>query len=260
MNCLWKMLLRAILLLLFLAGTGRAEWKLLSTQSEPSTTRGLEHRYIVVEDSETGDRASMELALFSPKSLRLRVIDQPMEPRGDLDQVMRRENCLAGVNGGYFDPDYRPIGLLIVDGKTVAPFQRARLLTGVLAASPGKVQILRVGEFSQKQKFDAAVECGPMLVDRGSHVPGLESRRSARRTFAAISTGGRATLGFCSDVTLADVSKILSGSLPSDFKTQRAINLDGGSSGAFWFARKNGTVFSISEEKTVRDFVAVVPK
>ena len=59
---------------------------------------------------------------------------------------------------------------------------------------------------------------------------------------------------------LAELSKILSGALPSDLKIQRAINLDGGSSSAFWFARKNGTVFSISEEKTVRDFVAVIPR
>jgi hypothetical protein len=37
------------------------------------------------------------------------------------------------------------------------------------------------------------------------------------------------------------------------------LNLDGGSSSAFWFAGEHG-VLSISELKTVRDFVAVVPK
>ena len=70
----------------------------------------------------------------------------------------------------------------------------------------------------------------------------------------------RAALGFCSDVTLADLSKILTAQFANDFKVQRAINLDGGSSSAFWFKRANGSVFSISEQKTVRDFVAVVPR
>jgi Phosphodiester glycosidase len=246
----------------FVAATPKVfgDWDAISAQAEPSPVRGLEHRYVVLENSATGERVSLELALFSVKSCRLRVIDQPTEPRADLEEVMLREKCLAGVNGGYFDPDYRPIGLLTVDGKTIAPLQRARLLTGVLSAVPGKVQILRVGEFARQQKADAAVECGPMIIDLGKAVHGLESTRPARRTFAAVATGERAALGFCSDVTLADLATILALPFASDFKIQRALNLDGGSSSAFWFKRRNGSAFSISEEKNVRDFVAIVPK
>jgi uncharacterized protein YigE (DUF2233 family) len=237
-----------------------AEWKTVSVQTEPSAAKGLEHRYVVLEDSETGERVSMELALFSTKSCRLRIIDQSTEPRSDLDEVMRREKCLAGVNGGYFDPDYKLIGLLIVDGKIIAPLRQARLLSGVLCASRNKVQILRVGEFSQQQKVDAAIECGPMIVDLGKAVRGLEATRAARRTFAATAKDGRAALGFCSDVTLADLSLMLATQCLSDFRIERALNLDGGSSSAFWFKRKDGSAFFIPEEKTVRDFVAIVPK
>ena len=47
--------------------------------------------------------------------------------------------------------------------------------------------------------------------------------------------------------------------IADDFRIERAMNLDGGSSSAFWF--KDGAApFSISEQKTVRDFVGVVPK
>ena len=251
--------LSAALLFLLVATAARGEWKTISVQIEPSGTKGLEHRYAVAEDSATGERASFELAIFSVKSCTLRVIDQPQEPRTDLDQAMRREKCLAGVNGGYFDPDYRPIGLLTSDAKIIAPLQRARLLSGILAASPGKVQILRVSEFSARLKPSAAVECGPFLVDLGHAVAGLEVTRSARRTFAAVERGNRAALGFCSEVSLADLSQILAGGV-GDFKIQRALNLDGGSSSAFWFKRKDDTVFSIREQKSVRDFVGVVPK
>ena len=173
---------------------------------------------------------------------------------------MARGNFLAGVNGGYFDPEYRPIGLLMVDGTVVAPLQKARLLTGVLSASGKKIQISRVAEFSLNQKPEAAVESGPMLVDLGKSVRGLESSKLARRTFAAVTAGDKAALGFCSDVTLADLSKVLASVAIPDFKIQRAINLDGGSSSAFWFKRANGSAFSISEQKPVRDFVAIVPR
>ncbi len=250
----------AALFCLVVATVARGEWKAVSTQIEPSAAGKLEHRYVVFEDSASGDRASMELVLFSTKSCRLRIIDQPSEPRGDLDEMMRREKCLAGVNGGYFDPNYKPIGLLIVDGKIIAPLQRARLLTGILNASSNKVQILRVSEFSRGQKIDAAVECGPMIVDLGNQVAGLDATRQARRTFAAAGKADRAALGFCSDVSLADLSKILTTQFAPNFKIHRALNLDGGSSSAFWFKRGDGSVFSIPEEKTIRDFVAIVPK
>jgi len=248
------------ILVLLLLSTARAQWRQVSSESELSPQRGLEHRYIVVEDSAAGDRASLELAIFSTKAFRLRIVDQSSEPRGDLEEAMSRGKFLAGVNGGYFSPEYNPIGLLIVDGKIVAPLQRARLLSGVLSASAKKVQILRVAEFSLNQKPDSAVECGPMIVDLGKSVHGLESSKTARRTFAAIGSGDKAALGFCSDVTLADFSNILAAIVIPDFKIQRALNLDGGSSSAFWFKRANGSAFSISELKPVRDFVAIVPR
>jgi uncharacterized protein YigE (DUF2233 family) len=188
------------------------------------------------------------------------MVDQPSEPRLDLEDVMARGNFLAGVNGGYFDPEYRPIGLLVVDGTLVAPLQKARLLSGVLSSAGKKIQISRVSEFSLTQKPDAAVECGPMIVDLGKSVRGLEGTRAARRTFAAAGAGDKAALGFCSDVTLADLSNILAIVAIPDFKIQRVLNLDGGSSSAFWFKRANGNAFSISEQKAVRDFVAITPR
>ncbi len=251
--------LSAGIFVLLVFSTAKAEWTQISSQSEPSPAKGIQHRYVVMEDSGSGDRASLELAIFSVKSCRLKIVDQSAEPRLDLDEVMAKGSFLAGVNGGYFDPEYRPIGLLIVDGKIVAPLQKARLLSGVLSFTGKKVQISRVSEFSINQKPDAAVECGPMIVDAAKSVHGLESTRIARRTFAAVG-GDKAAIGFCSDVTLADLSNILAVVAVPDFKIQRALNLDGGSSSAFWFKRANGSAFSISEQKPVRDFVAVVPR
>jgi uncharacterized protein YigE (DUF2233 family) len=134
------------------------------------------------------------------------------------------------------------------------------LLSGVLVVSAGRVQLLRTAEYSPKKKADEALQCGPFLLDRGQPVPGLNDTRSARRTFILTSGSDRAAVGFCSGVTLAQLAKILATSgIAPDLKVQRALNLDGGSSSAFWFAGEREP-FSISEQKTVRDFLAVVPK
>ena len=187
------------------------------------------------------------------------MIDDPAG-EGSLAEIMRRENCLAGVNGGYFDPENKPVGLLISAGNVLAPLRKARLLSGVMIVANGRIQLLRVAEYSSKRRATTALQCGPFLVDNGQPVPGLNDTRSARRTFILTGGSDRAAIGFCSGVTLAQLGKILATpGIAPDLKVQRALNLDGGSSSAFWFAGERGPI-SISEQKTVRNFVAIVPK
>jgi len=242
------------------ASTARAEWTISSTQAEPSAFPGIEHRHVVLEDSETGQSASVDLAIFPAKSSALRLIDNP-DGAQDLAGALEQKKCVAGVNGGYFDPSFAPIGLRVADGKQIKPLVRAHLLTGVLSSNPQGIRIVRLAEYSKSSKSDAAIECGPFLVDLGVAVRGLNDTRDARRTFAAVDRRDRAALGVCSSASLAEAGKILSsGALASDFKIWRALNLDGGSSSAFWFKRKAGGVFAISEQKSVRDFVGVAPR
>ncbi|MEY2498591.1 MAG: hypothetical protein QOD12_2147 [Verrucomicrobiota bacterium] len=247
-----------IALVLGLAASAGAEWTVTSSQTERGAATEIEHRRVVLSDSDSGEEATVDAAIFSTKSATVRVIDNPAGE--DLAGVMRREHCLAGVNGGYFDPANAPVGLLIGDGKLLAPLRKAKLLSGVMVVANGRLQLLRTAEYSSKRKAIAALQCGPFLIDRAQPVSGLNDIRGARRTFILTDGSDRAALGFSSEVTLAQLGKILATrGLAPDLKVQRALNLDGGSSSAFWFAGERGP-FSISEQKTVRDFVAVAPK
>jgi exopolysaccharide biosynthesis protein len=244
---------------LALAATAQADWTILSTASEPGLD-GVAHRHVVLENPVGSERVTVDLAIFSTKSCTLRVL-QNEGGADSLGEMMRHEKCLAGVNGGYFNENFAPLGLRIANGQMIAPLQRARLITGVLVASPRGVQIVRSREFSRRLGVSAAIQCGPFLVDRGQPISGLNDSRLARRTFTATTSSGRALVGVCSEVSLAELAKILATtSLAEDLKIERALNLDGGSSSAFWFARENGSAFSISEQKSVRDFVGIVPK
>lgn len=250
--------LRTLVLFFAVSAAAHADWKVLSLESEPGRA-GIEHRHIVVENMAAGQRADVDLAVFSARSCTLRLIDN--RDGQTLAGIMTREKYVCGVNGGYFDEQFKPIGLRIVNSQILAPLRRARLITGVLLASPRGVQIVRVGEFSRSQKISAAIQCGPFLVDASQRVRGLNDSQQARRTFAATAMNERTLLGVCSEVSLADLAAILATTpMAADFKIQRALNLDGGSSSAFWFARENGSAFSISEQKHVRDFVGVLPK
>ena len=66
-------------------------------------------------------------------------------------------------------------------------------------------------------------------------------------------------LGLLGADVLALEPRIALTDVAGKMKITRALNLDGGSSCAFVFAGENG-VFSIREQKTVRDFVVIVPR
>lgn len=212
-----------------------------------------------MEDAAVGQRVTVDLGVFSAKSTALRVIDNP--DGQSLDARMKGEKFVCGVNGGYFDTEFKPIGLRVADGTTLSPLRRARLITGILLQTDHGMGVVRVTEFSGTKKIIAAIQSGPFLVEGNKRIRGLNDSQVARRTFAGIATNDRAFLGFCSDVSLAELANMLATvSIVADSKVQRAINLDGGSSSAFSFAREDGSAFSISGRKPVRDFVAVVPK
>src|SRR5207248_10210523 len=107
-------------------------WKVLSVESDPGRG-GIEHRHVAVDETAAGGRVDVHFAIFSAKSCTLRVIDNPEGEK--LGSVITSENCLCSVNGRYSDADFKLIGLRIVNGQTIAPLRRARLITGVLLAS-----------------------------------------------------------------------------------------------------------------------------
>jgi hypothetical protein len=248
--------LSAAFLFLTLAANAHAEWIQKNSRDEDFADDRVLYRHVDLQDSDSEESAIVDLAIFSAKSCRLRVIDN----RGGankLMEAMRLTNCVVAVNGGYFDRNFVPLGLRIVDGKITSRLSGGRLMSGVLASN-GSVQILRLAEFSRSKRWNTAVESGPFLVDLARPVRGLEATRSARRTFAAIGSGDRAALGYCPGATLSALGKILAIPL-GDFKIQRALNLDGGSSSAFYFNGKRG-LFLYPEEKPVRDFVGLVAR
>ena len=243
-----------------LAITAQGGW--VVTESEPHAGKnGLVQRVAVTaEESETGDTARLQLAIFDSAKATMRVLDQPSEPRSSLAEAMQASACLAGVNGGYFDPEHAAVGLLISDGRMVQAKQKARLLSGVVSVVNGRLQIERAAAYAPIGKPSAARQCGPFLVERGGAVPGLNDTRAARRTFILVAGKGRAAVGYASSVTLAQLGALLvTPGLASDFKVQNALNLDGGSSSGFWFAGEDGP-FSIREQKTVRDYLGIVAK
>lgn len=211
---------------------------------------------------DTSDR--MDVHIFRAKDFALMILDEGDEqPRyGSLSQAMRENNCRAGINGGYFATDERrsPLGLIRHKGITLHPLASGRFtVAGVLYDTGREIRLERSNKLtSPPTKMKEAIQGGPFLVEAGKRVEGLERSKKARRTFVATDERGSWCIGVTSPLTLHELSVWLStpGSM-GDFRVMSALNMDGGTSSAFWDST-DGT--SLPGFKDVRNYVGLIPR
>lgn len=168
-------------------------------------------------------------------------------------QWQRDSSALAIFNGAYFEPDYRPSGLVLSGGVTAAPVG-PRGGSGILRVASGRVDVVPIdarggATFTPAADVSMALQCGPRVIEAGG-VPGIyrHDGRYAARTVACVRDHG-ATLDLIAawDVDddrrgpeLHDLATLLASPSPlgGDGPCETALNLDGGpSTGVYVRAR-----------------------
>jgi len=213
-----------------------------------------------VELGDNGVSAQLTAVSFLSKSYSVRVLDSRSPGRTKLDSSLADAGCVAGVNGSYFQADFRPVGLMVADGREIHPLEKAKLLAGVFAVRGTRLEIVRSSKFTKSSDLKQAVQCGPMLVEEDQPVAGLNGERSARRTVVATDGHGRWALIYLTSVTLADAARILTvPGILGDWRPSTALNLDGGSSSGLWAATSPGPIF-LPEFGHVRNYIGIAPR
>lgn len=177
--------------------------------------------------------------------LRFHVLSNVDRRFSNVQEAVSKSGAIAGVNGGYFQSDLTPVGLLISEGKLVHPLERAKLLSGVFFVRKQKPSLVRAQHFSDTAGVSDAIQCGPFLVESGRMVSGLNNGRSAPRTFVFLTQSGSLGIGICRSVTLAELAEILAeADLLPNGPIASALNLDGGSSTGFYLAHGDQSISS----------------
>ncbi len=187
--------------------------------------------------SDVGATATLTVAQGPQEQLRWRVVAQTLSPFSSVRDAVETHGAVAGVNGGYFDPDGQPVGWRVVDGHQLQAFSRAKLLSGVAIVRGDRLRLERAAHGRTAANLpEAAIQCGPLLVERRRPVPGLNANRSAPRTFVFVTRGGAAGIGVARSLTLAELGELLAtpGATGHEEPVETALNLDGGSSTAFY--------------------------
>jgi hypothetical protein len=246
-------------------GLSAADWRLAEEPERQAVTPDLVYAKRTVMRKTDGNEVTALLTFFNSKAFRLEVVDLgagPEPTHGSLTNAFRDAGCVAGVNGGFFHPDYRPLGMVIAGGQRTGALETSKLLTGVISCDDRGIYLERRAQFKDRPGITALLQSGPYLIEGGGTVRGLSPTDPRKRTFIATDWRGHWVLGATlSSLTLAELADCLAAGSLTGWKIDRAINLDGGSSTGFYFDRGAGnSPATISPWKRVRNLIGITPR
>ncbi|MBS0359457.1 MAG: phosphodiester glycosidase family protein [Proteobacteria bacterium] len=176
-----------------------------------------------------------------------------------VQELVEKEHALIGVNGGFFTPELKPIGLRIQDGKTLSPLKNTSWW-GIFYIQDGKPYLASPKNYPHSPNITFAVQGGPRLVSEGE-IPNLKPG-IAERTAIGIDHEGKVLLLATENTPLAteDLAEIMRAPLSEDgLNCANALNLDGGTSTQL-FAQIGNFELNIPGYNTITDTVMVLAK
>lgn len=174
--------------------------------------------------------------------------------------MAQESHALIAINGGFFTPELKPIGLRIKQGEIKSKL-KATSWWGIFLINNNQAHIVAQQDYDNSKKVEFAVQGGPRLVADGEILQKLKSG-TAERTALGITKNGKIVILVTDNAplemsVLADIM-----SAPEDqngFNCVNALNLDGGSSTQL-YAQIGDFNLNISGYSYVTDAVLVKPR
>jgi uncharacterized protein YigE (DUF2233 family) len=185
--------------------------------------------------------AAVRFFRFDPE--KTKVLVAYANPPKTVEEFAIETPALLSVNAGYWDSEYKPTDLLIVDGKTIHSANMKNYHYGLFYVKDTKAAVrdIRIRPIRSGEKFQFALKCGPTLIKTGGkkyvyksesrHARAAVGRDKKGRIFFAMNRRGRLTYNELSDLLLSE-----------EIGAQYAFNLDGGPSVGYHFRQTDGKV------------------
>jgi uncharacterized protein YigE (DUF2233 family) len=150
------------------------------------------------------------------------------------------------INGGYFTPEFTPVGLCKINGKFINKRKPKKLSGFVAIDQKGAINILTHSD--DLKKYPSILQCGPYVIDPGGKV-GIRSNDGeiSTRTLIGKTYDNQIVIMISSPISLYDLANFIKKKIPN---IERLLNLDGGPSTAL----KTGTA-EIVNFSPVRNYI-----
>ncbi len=176
-----------------------------------------------------------------------------------IPDLMQQNDAVIATNGGFFSPEFKPLGLRISEGQILNPLKGTDWW-GVFFIAQQKAGIVARGSYQPAIHADFAIQAGPRLLIDGA-IPKL-SPNIDLRTALGITQSGQVILLATDNVLLStsDLADIMrrtaaEGGLDCVF----ALNLDGGHSTQL-YTRLSNLSLQVPNYAPVADAILVVPR
>jgi hypothetical protein len=128
----------------------------------------------------------------------------------DLRTAMRRNRCLAGINGGFFDPtSFTPAGLMVSEGQIISSYEAKGWQEGVLAVRNEAIELTERDAFLAEPAILQGLQSSPWLIRSGRLEPAHKSDlRRASRAFVAAGEHDLWAIGSSTPATFQEVGKV----------------------------------------------------
>ncbi len=193
------------------------------------------------------DLSKNQFKLISAKSIG--------ESNASVDQFVENSKGLIGINGGFFDKNFKPLGLRINQQRILNPLKRISWW-GVFYVINDKAYISSFSHFNHNSAIDFAVQSGPRLIINDV-IPSLKAG-AAERTALGITADGKVIVLVTNTfaMTTNQLAKLMKS---PPLSCVNAINLDGGSSSQL-YAHINSFKLSAHGFSNVGDAIVISKK
>lgn len=193
------------------------------------------------------DLSKNRLGLISAKSLGMK--------NASADQFAEHSKALIGVNGGFFDQNFRPLGLRINRYKITNPLKKISWW-GIFYIKNNQAYISSMNQFNYNHDIEFAIQSGPRLLINET-IPSLKPGM-AERSALGITAEGKIIILVTNNMALTtrQLAKIMKAPPLSCID---AINLDGGSSSQL-YAHIQSFILNVHSFSNVSDAIIVKRK
>lgn len=174
--------------------------------------------------------------------------------------TMRQHNASIAINGGFFTPEMKPLGLRISQGNQFNPIKSTSWWS-IFFIKNNKAHITPQANYTPSSDVRFAVQAGPRLVVNGVVPPKLKSGADYR-TALGIQPSGKVILLVTESLLLStqELAEIMRRpEHEGGLNCVDALNLDGGSSTQLYTQIKNFSL-SLNGISQVADTILVIPK
>lgn len=163
--------------------------------------------------------------------------------------------ALLAINGGFFDSDYKPLGLRINNKHQHSPAKNISWW-GIFYIKNQQPHLTSVDQFHPDRQIEFAIQSGPRLLIN-NRIPPLKPGR-AERSALGITPDGRVIILVTDNMPLSttELAQLMKA---QPLSCENALNLDGGSSSQL-HARLNSFQLDVHGFSNVSDAVIVKEK